>query len=69
MNFQITAAPTKEIAIGMKIRDLAILPHQMRSVSTAMIRPKKVAAAGTTSSQRKLLKIDSRNWLSPNIQR
>ncbi|MNW03044.1 hypothetical protein D3C71_1989240 [compost metagenome] len=64
MNFQITEAPTKEIAIGMKIRLFAILPHHMRSVSTAMTRPKKVQAAGTTASQRMLLKIDWRNCAS-----
>lgn len=68
MNFQMTAAPTKEIAIGMKISVLAILPHQMRSVSAAMIRPKKVESAGTTRSQRKLLKIDWRNSPSLIIQ-
>ncbi|MNW15113.1 hypothetical protein D3C71_2135280 [compost metagenome] len=68
MNFQMTAAPTKEIAIGMKISVLAMLPHQMRSVKAAMTSPKKVASAGTTSSQRKLLKIDWRNSPSFSIQ-
>ena len=68
MNFQITLAPTKEIAIGMKISVLAILPHQMRSVRKAMTSPKKVASAGTTSSQRMLLKIDSRNCVSFTAQ-
>ena len=43
---------------GMKTMLLAILPHQMRSVMTAMTRPRKVQAAGTTASQRILLKID-----------
>ena len=69
MNFQITAAPTKEIAIGMKISDFAMLPHQIRSVSAAAIRPKTVESAGTNKSHRKLLKIDSRKPASPNIQR
>ncbi len=66
MNFQMTEAPTKEIAIGMKTMLLAILPHQMRSVMTAMTRPKKVQAAGTTASHRMLLKIDWRNSRSPS---
>ncbi|MNY38482.1 hypothetical protein D3C86_1731120 [compost metagenome] len=69
MNFQMTEAPTKEIAIGMKTMDLAMLPHQMRSVMTAMTRPKKVQAAGTTASQRILLKIDWRKPASKNAQR
>ena len=56
-----TEAPTKEIAIGMKIRDLAILPHQMRSVSCAASRPNIVASAGTTTSHIMLLRIDSQN--------
>ena len=68
MNFQMTLAPTKEIAIGMKIRVLAMLPHQMRSVSTAMTSPRKVQAAGTTTSHSMLLKIDLRNSRSPNAQ-
>ena len=40
-----TDAPTKEIAIGMKISDLAILPQLIRSVSWAAIRPKAVDIA------------------------
>ncbi len=47
---------------------LAMLPHQMRSVSTAMTRPKKVQAAGTTASHRMLLKIDWRNSRSLSAQ-
>ena len=66
MNFQITLAPTKEIASGRKIRLLAIVPHQILSVSTAMIRPRKVQAAGTTASQMMLLRIELRNSRSPN---
>ena len=68
MNFQMTLAPTNEIAIGMKISVLAMLPHQMRSVRKAMTRPKKVASAGTTSSQRMLLKTTARNSLSLTAQ-
>ena len=65
MNFQITLAPTKEIASGRKIRLLAIVPHQILSVSTAMISPRKVQAAGTTASQMMLLRIELRNSRSP----
>jgi hypothetical protein len=64
---KITAAPTKEIAIGMKISDLAMLPHLIRSVSCAARRPKAVAAAGTIRSHRKLLRTASQNLSSPNI--
>ena len=53
-----------EIAIGMKINDFARLPHRIRSVSAAAIRPKNVLAAGTNNSHRKLLPIDSRNFAS-----
>lgn len=53
----------------MKTMDLAMLPHQMRSVITAMTRPKKVQAAGTTASQRILLKIDWRKPASKKAQR
>ena len=61
MNFQMTPAPTKLMAIGMKISDLPILPHFRRSVSCAAISPNNVDNAGTTSSQTRLLRIDSRN--------
>ena len=42
-----TDAPTNEIAIGMKISDLAILPQEIRSVSCATNNPNAVEAAGT----------------------
>ena len=56
-----TEAPTNEIAIGMKISDLAILPHQSRSASTAMIRPNAVAKDGTMMSQPRLFSADRQN--------
>lgn len=68
MNFQMTLAPTNEIAIGRKMSVLAMLPHQMRSVRKAMNRPKKVDSAGTTISHIRLLKIDCRNSLSFTAQ-
>ena len=64
-----TEAPTKEIAIGMKISDLAMLPHLMRSVSWAARSPKAVEAAGTTISQSMLLLIASQNFGSETIWR
>ncbi len=59
MNFQITEAPMKLIAIGMKIIALAKLPQRTASVSCAASSPKKVEAAGTISSHSMLLAIDS----------
>ena len=41
-HFQITPAPTKEIAIGIKIIDFAIDPHQTLSAKFAITNPKKV---------------------------
>ena len=61
MNFQITPAPTKLMAMGMKISDLPMLPHFSRSVSCAASRPNSVDRAGTTSSQAMLFSMDSRN--------
>ena len=51
----------------MKTSDLAMLPHQTRSASTAITRPNAVARAGTMASQRMLLivacwKPGSREW-------
>ena len=57
MNFQITPAPTKEIAIGIKIMDLAIVPHQTRSARFAITKPKNVLSVGTIKSHPKLFKI------------
>ena len=68
MNFQITPAPTKLMAMGMKISDLPMLPHFNRSVSCAAISPNSVDSAGTTSSQTRLLRMDSRNLPSPMCQ-
>ena len=51
----------------MKISDFAILPQPIRSVSCAASRPKAVDAAGTTTSHSMLLRIDSQNFASENI--
>jgi len=56
-----------EIAIGMKIRDLAADPHEIRSVNCATRRPAAVEAAGTTINQRRLLRTASQNFDSANI--
>ena len=61
-------APTNEIAIGMKISDLAMLPHHRRSASTAMIRPKAVAKNGTMISQTRLLSADCQKMPSLKAQ-
>ncbi len=62
-----TEAPTKLIAIGMKISDLANDPHFSRSVSCAASSPKAVAPAGTTTSHSMLLRMDSQNFVSDII--
>ncbi len=43
-------APTKEIAIGMKIKDLAIASRRMRSKSRASVNPSAVAAIGVMTN-------------------
>ena len=55
--------------MGRKMKLFAMGPQKMRSVRTAMTRPKKVQAAGTTRSQRKLLKIEVRKPVSLKAQR
>src|SRR5690606_8213249 len=55
---QMMAAPTNEIAIGMKMSDLAILSQRTRSASTATVRPKAVLRKGTTINQAMLLRIE-----------
>ena len=67
-NFQITLAPTKLMAMGMNTMDLAKLPHQTRSASTATTRPKAVAVAGTTSNHRRLLRMVIKKFWSTNTQ-
>ena len=57
MNFQITPAPTNDIAIGIKIIDLAIGPHQILSAKFAITSQKKVLSVGTTINQPRLFKI------------
>ena len=44
--FQMTPAPTIEIAIGMKIIDLANFSKRLRSASTAISKPKITAQRG-----------------------
>ena len=57
-----TAAPTKEMAIGMKISDLAMLPQRTRSESWAARSPNSVDMAGTMMSHRKLFFSASQNF-------
>ena len=57
MNFQITPAPTNEIAIGIKMIDFAIVPHQILSARLAITNPKKVLKVGTINNQPRLFKI------------
>jgi hypothetical protein len=54
-------APTKEIAIGMKMRDLAMLPQRILSAKTAINNPNAVLKLGTTKIQSRLFRTDSKN--------
>ena len=49
-----TPAPTNEIAIGIKIIDFAIVPHQILSARLAIINPKAVLKVGTTINHPRL---------------
>ena len=63
-----TEAPTNEIAIGMKISDFAMLPHQRRSASVAMISPNAVDNSGTMISQPRLFSAACQKPLSSKAQ-
>ena len=64
MRRQVIAAPANEIAIGMKIRDLATAsPRRRRSTSVAYASPMDTATAGTTSVHPRVLRI-ARSMLS-----
>ena len=54
MNFHIIPAPTKEIAIGRKIRLLAADSNLIRSAKTAANRPKPVEKLVTTITHHRL---------------
>ena len=54
MNFHMIPAPTKEIAIGRKIRLLAADSNRIRSAKTAANRPKPVEKLVTTITHHKL---------------
>lgn len=47
-------AASMEIAIGMKTTSLNAVPHRMRSVSTAKIRPSAVETVGARTTQIRL---------------
>ena len=53
----------------MNTSDLAILPHQSRSASTAITSPKAVASDGTMISHIRLLKTERWKLPSPNAHR
>ena len=55
MNRQITDAPTSEIAIGMKMIDLATRSNRTPSARTAMARPSAVEVKVTTTTHQRLL--------------
>ncbi len=57
MNRQMIPAPTKEMAIGRKISDLAMFSPFDRSASTATPSPRAVDSVVTTMTHQMLLKI------------
>ena len=57
MKRQMTDAPTSEIAIGMKINDLAVRSSLAPSESTAMARPSPVARNVTVTAHHRLFEI------------
>ena len=63
---QITAAPTKEIAKGTKIKVLATTPQETESASAAIKRPKMMQVDGTKMSHIRLLRIARRNCKYPS---
>ena len=56
MKFQITPAPTMEIAIGKKINDLAIFSKRLRSANTATNKPKTIAREAPKIIHKRLLR-------------
>ena len=64
MKRQMIPAPTNEIAIGRKIRDLATFSPLDRSASTATPRPSAVDREVTTTTHQRLLKIVPRTLAS-----
>ena len=63
---QITAAPTKEIAKGTKIKVFATTPQETESAKTAIKSPKMMQVEGTRISHIKLLRIARRNCKYPS---
>ena len=57
MKRQMIAAPTNEMAIGRKMRDLATFSPLARSARTAMPRPNAVEIVVTTTTHQMLLKM------------
>ena len=58
---QITAAPTKEMASGTKMKVFAMTPHRTESASTAISKPSEIQADGTSTSHMRLLRIANLN--------
>ena len=58
---QITAAPTKEMAKGTKIKVFAITPHRTESAKTAINNPKIMHSEGTKISHIKLFRMANLN--------
>src|SRR5579859_1244628 len=69
MRFQMTPAPTNEMAIGMKIAAFAMLSMRTRSTSTAMISPKNTVAAVPSTSHNRLFRSTSSMLESVKIVR
>ena len=64
MRRNVTAAPTKEMAIGRKMSDLATAsPRRSRSAKVAKARPTVTATSGTTMIQPAVLR-SARSMLS-----
>ena len=61
-----TAAPTKEIAMGTKINVFATTPHFNESANTATASPNIMQNVGTRISHIKLFLIANLNWMYPN---
>jgi hypothetical protein len=70
MSRKVTAAPTKLMAIGRKMSDLAMAsPRRRRSASVAKISPMVTATNGTRTIHPSVLRIDRRMLSSVNTKR
>src|SRR5687768_15951812 len=66
-NLQMTVAPTREIASGVKMKTLASASRLMRSKSAAMTRPRPTLKPVTATSQIALFRKISRNAPVPRL--